>query len=57
MNGANPWFDAPLRPDPQLFPRFAALANELVDLQDDELFLLGVEFVIDSARRLGAAAD
>ncbi|SIO28004.1 TetR/AcrR family transcriptional regulator [Agromyces cerinus] len=44
-----PWFDGPILADPRRFPLITAFNSELADLKDVDLFLLGVEAVIQSA--------
>lgn len=44
-----PWFDGPILADPRRFPLITAFNSELAELQDEDLFLLGVEAVIQSA--------
>lgn len=51
----SPWFDAPLLADPRSFPLIAANAAALADLQDRELFLMGVDVIIESASRAAAS--
>lgn len=48
---SSPWVDAPLLADPRTFPLIAQHSVLLTELQDRDLFLSGVELVIDSARR------
>ncbi|MGQ7312075.1 TetR/AcrR family transcriptional regulator [Microbacterium arabinogalactanolyticum] len=50
----NAWFDAPLLADPRAFPLIAANAAALADLQDRDLFLMGVDLIIESASRTAA---
>lgn len=50
----NAWLDSPLLADPRSFPLIAANSVALSDLQDDELFLMGVDVIIDSAARTAA---
>ena len=45
------WVDAPLLADPRKFPLIAQHSLLLSELQDRDLFLSGVELVIDSAKR------
>lgn len=47
----DPWVDAPLLADPRRFPLIAQHSLLLSELQDRDLFLRGVDLVIDSARR------
>lgn len=51
----SPWFDAPLLADPRRFPLIAANSTALAELQDRELFLMGVDVIIESARRTAAS--
>lgn len=48
------WLDAPLLADPRTFPLIAANSAALSDLRDEELFLMGVDVIIDSAARTAA---
>lgn len=50
----DPWVDTPLLADPRKFPLIAQHSLLLTELQDRDLFLSGVELVIDSARRTAA---
>lgn len=50
------WFEGPLLADPRTHPIIASVATSLTDLQDRDLFLLGVEAVIQSAERAAGAA-
>ena len=54
--GGSPWFDEPLLVDPRRFPLIAEHSGRLVDLQDTDLYFLGVDLIIDSARRTAARA-
>lgn len=47
----SPWFEGPLLVDPRTHPHIAAMSAQLLDLEDRELFALGVEAVIRSAER------
>ncbi len=47
----DPWVDAPLLADPRTFPLIAQHSVLLSELRDRDLFLSGVELVIDSAKR------
>ncbi|MFJ4046257.1 TetR/AcrR family transcriptional regulator [Microbacterium sp. NPDC089987] len=51
----NAWFDAPLLADPRAFPLIAANSAALADLQDRDLFLMGVDLIIESAARTAAS--
>jgi AcrR family transcriptional regulator len=52
----SPWIEGPLLADPQRHPLIASAARALTDLQDRDLYLLGVELVIQSAERTTASA-
>jgi AcrR family transcriptional regulator len=49
------WIDRPLTIDPRRHPHVAAVATELTDLADRDVFLLGVESILDAAERAAAA--
>ena len=51
VEAASPWFEGPLLVDPRTHPHIAAVSAQLLDLEDRELFALGVEAVIRSAER------
>jgi len=51
----SPWIDSPLLADPRRFPLIAQNSVLLSELQDRELFLLGVDVIIDSATRAAQA--
>ncbi|WP_349866679.1 TetR/AcrR family transcriptional regulator [Leifsonia sp. WHRI 6310E] len=48
------WLEGPLRVDPTEHPHVAANAIELVALRDREIFLFGVESILESAERHAA---
>jgi len=50
----SPWIDSPLLADPRHFPLIAENSALLSDLQDRELFLLGVDVIIEAARTAAA---
>ncbi|RZS68747.1 TetR family transcriptional regulator [Agromyces ramosus] len=50
----SPWIESPLLVDPARHPLIASLGPRLRALDDRELFMLGVESVLDSAERAGA---
>ena len=50
------WLDQPVLVDPREFPLVAANSALLAELRDDDLFLAGVEVIIDSAERTVARA-
>jgi AcrR family transcriptional regulator len=52
----SPWFEGPLLVDPIKHPHIAQISAQLLDLEDHELFALGVESVIRSAERTAATA-
>jgi AcrR family transcriptional regulator len=52
---ASPWFEGPLLVDPIKHPHIARISAQLLDLEDRELFRLGVESVIRSAERIAGA--
>ena len=54
-DAASPWFEGPLLVDPRTHPHIAAMSAQLLDLEDRELFALGVEAVIRSAERAAGA--
>ena len=47
----SPWIEGPLLVDPRTHPHIAAVSRQLSELEDRDLFLLGVEAVIQSAER------
>jgi AcrR family transcriptional regulator len=49
------WLEGPLRVDPTEHPHVAANASELVALRDREIFLFGVDSVLESAERHAAS--
>ena len=55
-DGGSPWFDEPVLVDPRRFPLIAEHSGRLADLQDTDLYFLGVDLIIDSARRTAARA-
>lgn len=55
VDGPSPWFEGPLLVDPRTHPHIAAVSAQLLDLEDRELFALGVEAVIRSAERAAQA--
>ncbi|MCD5345407.1 helix-turn-helix domain containing protein [Agromyces sp. H3Y2-19a] len=50
----SPWFEGPLLADPRRYPLITSINTRLLDLEDRELFMLGVEAVIQSAERTAA---
>ena len=50
----SPWIDSPLLADPRQFPLIAENSTLLSELQDRELFLLGVDVIIEAARTAAA---
>jgi|RhiMetStandDraft_4_1073278.scaffolds.fasta_scaffold79076_1 AcrR family transcriptional regulator len=53
---ASPWIEGPLLADPRKYPLITAMNAQLAELQDRDLFRLGVEAVIQSAERTAAAS-
>ncbi|ALE06026.1 TetR family transcriptional regulator [Arthrobacter sp. ERGS1:01] len=47
----SPWFEGPLHADPRKYPHISAVSTQLTELEDRELFLLGVSAIIQSAER------
>ncbi|MET0974975.1 MAG: helix-turn-helix domain-containing protein [Leifsonia sp.] len=50
-NGSSPWFEGPLLADPRTHPLIASFAVDIAELEDVDLYLLGVRAVIRSAER------
>jgi AcrR family transcriptional regulator len=48
---ASPWFEGPILADPRTHPLINTFSAALADLEDRDLFMLGVEAVIQSAER------
>ncbi|GAA1512702.1 AcrR family transcriptional regulator [Agromyces terreus] len=55
VDGTSPWFDGPILADPRTHPRIAALGVQITELDDRDLFMLGVESIIQSAERTATA--
>lgn len=51
---SSPWFDGPVLADPRTHPRISKFGPHIVSLGDRELFLLGIDAVIESAERISA---
>lgn len=51
------WLDQPVLVDPREFPLVAANSALLAELRDDDLYLAGVEVILDSAERTVARAS
>ena len=51
----SPWYDGPILADPRTHPRIAQCSLQLAALEDRELFMRGVESVIQSAERIVTA--
>lgn len=49
------WFEGPLLVDPLKHEHIAAVAADLRDLRDEDIFRMGIELILDSAARLAAA--
>ena len=47
----SPWIEGPMLADPRTHPMIAAVSARLAELEDRELFMLGVDAVIESAER------
>ncbi|GGI44708.1 AcrR family transcriptional regulator [Agromyces flavus] len=54
-SAASPWIEGPLLVDPRTHPQIAAVSQRLAELEDRDLFMLGVEAVIQSAERAANA--
>jgi AcrR family transcriptional regulator len=52
--GDTPWFDEPLLVDPRRYPLVSEHGPALLALQDTDLYFLGVDLIIESARRTAA---
>ena len=50
------WLDGPVLVDPREFPLIAQNSARLAELRDQDLFLAGVEMILDSAERAAARA-
>jgi len=50
------WFDGPFAADPARYPHVARLLPELLQLEDHDLFSLGIENIIQSAERAASHA-
>ena len=48
---ASPWFEGPILADPRRYPLIHEFNTQLADLEDRELFTMGVESIIQSAER------
>lgn len=51
---SSPWFEGPLLADPRKYPLVAQNVVALAELEDRDLFMAGVETIIESAERIGA---
>ncbi|WP_448004631.1 TetR/AcrR family transcriptional regulator [Agromyces bauzanensis] len=51
----SPWIEGPLLADPRTHPLIVSVSARLAELEDRELFMLGVEAVIQSAERTASA--
>lgn len=49
--GWHAWLEAPVYADPRVHPLLSAMQAQLVQLEDSEMFRLGVDMVIESAER------
>jgi AcrR family transcriptional regulator len=50
----SPWFEGPILADARRYPLIHAFNAQLSNLEDHELFSLGVEYIIQSAERAAA---
>ena len=48
---SSPWFEGPILADPRNYPHISALSTQLTELEDEDLYLLGVAAVLQSAER------
>ncbi|MDR2999370.1 MAG: TetR family transcriptional regulator [Microbacterium sp.] len=53
-SASSPWFEGPLLADPRKYPLIAQNAIALAELEDRDLFLAGVDAIIESAERTAA---
>jgi AcrR family transcriptional regulator len=53
MEGS-PWIEGPLLADPRRYPMINAVSAQLADLEDSDLYRLGVDAVIQAAERTAA---
>ncbi len=51
---ASPWFEGPILADPRKYPLIHTFNTQLADLEDRDLFTMGVESIIQSAERAAA---
>lgn len=49
INLDTPWFDGPLLADPRTHPQIARFAAPLTELKDREIFMLGIERLLEAA--------
>lgn len=54
--GTGIWLDQPVLVDPREFPLVAAHSALLAELRDEELYIAGVEVILDSAERTASRA-
>ncbi|MCD2442062.1 TetR/AcrR family transcriptional regulator [Agromyces sp. SYSU K20354] len=54
-DATSPWLEGPILADPRTYPLISSFGAQLSALEDRELFLLGVEAVIQSAERTARA--
>lgn len=50
-DGRSPWLEGPVNADPRLYPHLASVTVQLLGLEDRELFLLGVDSILQSVER------
>lgn len=55
-DASSAWFEGPILADPRRYPLIASNSTSLLELEDRELFLLGVEAIIQSAERTAGDA-
>lgn len=55
--GSGLWLDEPILVDPRELPLVAAHSARLAELKDEEMYLAGVDLILDSAERTAAASS
>lgn len=50
-----PWLDGPILADPRTHPHIAKFTVELAELKDREIYMLGIETLLNAAERAAAA--
>lgn len=56
-DGAMPWLDGPILADPRTHPNIARYAVQLATLQDNNIYRLGIESLLDAVERDARASD